>query len=157
WSIDQARFAREALAPHVYLASSYYWRWFLALEANLLELGLVSAEEIAAGRALEPGKPLPRGTLAAADVARVLKRGCFERKPAAPPRFSTGARVRARNIHPKAHTRLPRYARGHVGCIDRLEGCHVFPDATVLGRGEDPQWLYTVCFDARELWGENAE
>jgi len=34
---------------------------------------------------------------------------------------------------------------------------HVFPDATVMGRGEDPQWLYTVRFDSRELWGADAD
>ena len=25
------------------------------------------------------------------------------------------------------------------------------------GRGDDPHWLYTVRFDGRELWGENAD
>jgi nitrile hydratase subunit beta len=65
--------------------------------------------------------------------------------------------VRARNIHPKSHTRLPRYVRGHVGVVERVHGPHVFPDATVMGRGEDPQWLYTVRFDSRELWGADAD
>jgi nitrile hydratase subunit beta len=65
--------------------------------------------------------------------------------------------VRARNIHPKSHTRLPRYARGHVGIVERVYGPHVFPDATVMGQGEDPQWLYTVRFDSRELWGADAD
>ena len=35
-----------------------------------------------------------------------------------------------------------------------MRGCHVFPDAVTTGHGEDPQWLYTVVFDGRELWGE---
>ena len=33
----------------------------------------------------------------------------------------------------------------------------MFPDAVVTGKGEDPQWLYTVVFGARELWGEAAD
>jgi nitrile hydratase subunit beta len=65
--------------------------------------------------------------------------------------------VRTKNMHPKTHTRLPRYARDKVGVIEALRGCHVFPDTVAVGQGEDPQWLYTVLFDGRELWGENAE
>jgi nitrile hydratase len=65
--------------------------------------------------------------------------------------------VRAKNIHPPTHTRLPRYARGHVGIVEAIRGCHVFPDSTAVGGGENPQWLYTVVFDARELFGEAAD
>jgi nitrile hydratase len=60
-------------------------------------------------------------------------------------------------MHPATHTRLPRYVRGHVGSIERLHGAHVFPDTNALGEGENPQWLYTVRFDGRELWGEGAD
>jgi nitrile hydratase len=65
--------------------------------------------------------------------------------------------VRAKNIHPSTHTRLPRYVRGRVGTVQLVHGCHVFPDAHAHGLGEDPQWLYTVSFDARELWGPDAD
>jgi nitrile hydratase beta subunit len=157
WNIDQARYGIELLAPRVYLTSSYYKRWFLRLEQMLLQRRLVDADEIAASRGLRPGPPLKRGKFTHADVERIMKRGAFGRPEPAPARFKPGDRVRARNIHPKAHTRLPRYARGHSGTVERLHGCHVFPDAVVLGKGEDPQWLYTVCFEGRELWGDNAE
>ena len=36
-------------------------------------------------------------------------------------------------------------------------GCHVFPDSNATGAGENPQWLYTVRFDGRELWGADAD
>jgi nitrile hydratase len=65
--------------------------------------------------------------------------------------------VRARNIHPPTHTRLPRYVRGHAGTVEVVHGCHVFPDSHAHGGGEDAQWLYTVRFDARELWGPDAD
>jgi nitrile hydratase len=65
--------------------------------------------------------------------------------------------VRAKNINPMTHTRLPRYVRGHVGTVERVLGCHVFPDSNALGKGEDPKWLYTVRFDGRELWGDQAD
>jgi nitrile hydratase subunit beta len=60
-------------------------------------------------------------------------------------------------MHPATHTRLPRYVRGHVGTVERVQGCHVFPDTNAHFLGEQPQWLYTVRFDARELWGEEAD
>ena len=65
--------------------------------------------------------------------------------------------MRTKNIHPTTHTRLPRYARDKVGVVEALRGCHVFPDTVATGKGEDPQWLYTLLCDGRELWGESAE
>jgi nitrile hydratase subunit beta len=65
--------------------------------------------------------------------------------------------VRTKNIHPHTHTRLPRYARDKTGVVEYVRGFHVFPDSIAVGTGEDPHWLYTVLFDARELWGESAD
>jgi len=157
WNIDIGRFSREMLPAHVYLASSYYRKWFLGLEQMLLERGLIDADEVAAGHALRPGKPLKRGKFDVAAVDRVMTRGSFSRPAQAPARFTPGDRVRAKNIHPVSHTRLPRYVRGHVGVVERLHGSHVFPDTVVAGQGESPQWLYTVCFNSRELWGPEAD
>ena len=157
WSIDMARFSREQLPPLTYLAASYYQRWFLGMEQMLLDRGLVGADEVAGGRALRPAKPLPRGPFTASDVPRVLTRGAFGRPAAGPARFSIGDRVRARNLHPPTHTRLPRYARGHAGVVERIHGCHVLPDTVATGQGEHPQWLYTVVFESRELWGPDAD
>ena len=157
FNIDTSRYYREMLPPHVYLASSYYRKWFLGLEQMLLERGLVDADEIAAGHALRAGKPLKRGKFDVAAVDRVMTRGSFSRPAQAAARFKPGDRVRAKNIHPVSHTRLPRYVRGHVGVVERLHGSHVFPDTVVAGQGESPQWLYTVCFDSRELWGDDAD
>ena len=71
--------------------------------------------------------------------------------------YRVGDRVRAKNINPLTHTRLPRYVRGRVGTITATHGCHVFPDTNAHGLGEEPQWLYTVSFDGRELWGLDAD
>jgi nitrile hydratase len=123
----------------------------------LLERGLIDADEVAAGRALRPGKPLARGPFTLGDVERVLTRGQFGRPSPGPARFTVGDRVRARNIHPRTHTRLPRYVRGRAGVVERVHGCHVFPDSAATGRGDDPRWLYTVVFESRELWGPDAD
>jgi nitrile hydratase subunit beta len=153
WNIDIGRFSRESLPPDVYLGSSYYRKWTLGLEDLVVQFGLVGEDELAAGHALHPAAPVKR-TLTAAEASELLSRGSFERPADAPARFEVGDRVRMKNMHPTGHTRLPRYVRGHAGVIECIRGCHVFPDAVVAGRGEEPHWLYTVVFDGRELWGE---
>ncbi|HVX91968.1 MAG TPA: nitrile hydratase subunit beta [Xanthobacteraceae bacterium] len=156
WNIDESRVSREVLPPHVYLGSSYYARWTLGLEILLREHGLVDADELAAGHALRPGKPVRR-ILTATEAARVQPRGSYARAASAPARYRAGERVRARNINPATHTRLPRYVRGHVGVVETVRGCHVYPDTNAIGAGENPQWLYCVRFDGRELWGADAD
>jgi nitrile hydratase len=156
WNIDMSRASREELRPDVYLSSSYYRKWALGMEQLLLDRGFADKDELAAGHALRPGKPLPR-KLTPDLVERILTRGSFAREAPGPARFKPGDRVRMKNIHPTTHTRLPRYVRGRVGVVELLHGTHVFPDSAVLDKGDDPQWLYTVRFDARELWGDDAD
>jgi nitrile hydratase len=154
WNIDMSRFARENRPPQDYLGMSYYEIWLAGLERLLLERNFVAPDEIAAGQALHPAKPAPK-VLSCADVAAVLHRGGpTERQTTRTPRFAAGDRVRAKKIHPPTHTRLPHYVRGHMGRIERVIGCHVFPDSNSQGFGEDPQWLYTVTFDGAELWAD---
>jgi nitrile hydratase beta subunit len=156
WTIDQTRYGIERLPPDVYLNSSYYKKWAVRLENLLIEKGLIGADELKAGHSLRPGKQLKR-TLAAADVPNTLSRGSFTRPAPGPARFKPGDPVRTKNIHPETHTRLPRYARDRVGVIEAVRGCHVFPDTAAIGKGDDPQWLYTVLFNGRELWGKDCD
>jgi nitrile hydratase len=156
WTIDMSRAAQETLPAHVYLGVSYYQRWELGLERNLLSKGLVAPDELAAGHSLHPAKPVGR-TMTASDISAALTRGKYARPATAPARFRIGDRVRAKNINPPTHTRLPRYVRGHVGTIERIQGCHVFPDTVAIEAGENPQWLYTVVFAGPDLWGEGSD
>ena len=156
WHIDHARYAQERLSPQVYLTASYYERWALAMETNLLERGFVSSDELAAGHALRPGKPLPR-KLTPAVVAQGMTRSSFFRQQQGPAAFTVGDHVRTKNNHPLTHTRLPRYARGKRGIIEMVHGCHMYPDSVASDKGDDPQWLYTVVFDSAELWGQDAD
>ncbi len=157
FNIDTSRFYREALPPHVYLGSSYYKKWLLGLENLLVDKGFVGADEVQAGHALKSTKAPKRGKFTADQVERIMVRGKFGRDPQAPALFKAGDRVRAKNIHPATHTRLPRYVRGHVGVVERDHGCHVFPDSASREAGENPQWLYTVVFESPELWGADAD
>lgn len=158
WSIDESRHARESLHPVDYLSSSYYEIWSKALEKLLIRHGFVTAEEMKDGKPLAPA-PMPRRVLSAEAVPAVLARGGPTLRPKdGKPRFSVGDAVRTIIIHPSGHTRLPRYARGKTGIVTLLHGAHVFPDASATPGGPDaPDWLYTVRFEARELWGREAD
>jgi nitrile hydratase subunit beta len=157
WTLDAFRFARESLPPAQYLNLSYYGLWVVTTENMLLDYGVATATELNAGHALAPVKKAQRA-VTAADVANMVRCGSpYDRPAPAPARFKAGDKVRAKNMHPPTHTRLPRYARGHTGAIVRVVGCHVFPDSNAINGGEDPHWLYTVRFDGRELWGEDSD
>jgi nitrile hydratase beta subunit len=156
WNIDMSRFAREDLPREVYLSSSYFQVWLLGLERLLKDRDLVAPDEIETGQIRLPHKNVP--VLKVDEVAGALRRGGpSKRESTQPARFAIGDRVRMKMINPPTHTRLPHYVRGHVGVIELLHGTHVFPDSNAMGKGEDPQWLYTVRFDGRELWGEEGD
>jgi nitrile hydratase len=154
WNIDMIRSARETLPD--YGSLSYYEIWIKALEKLLVEHNLVAPDEIAAARMLHPARPV-RGFMRTEDVPVVLATGSPTQRPAsAPARFAPGDQVRTRAAAVAHHTRLPGYARGKIGRVERVHGAHVFPDAHAQGLGEQPQWLYTVRFTGRELWGNEA-
>lgn len=145
WNIDESRSARETLAD--YASLSYYRIWLRALETLLVERGLVRADEIDAGRALHPTRGVAR-VLSAAHVAGALARGSPTLRAApSPPRYAVGQRVRTYAGEVPHHTRLPGYAKGRLGRVERVHGAHVFADAHALGRGEDSRWLYTVLLE----------
>lgn len=164
WNIDMSRFAREKMPPADSLAASYYERWLWGLERLLVEHGFLTREEVDRCRGgADTGGDAPRrgelrpGALTVDRVERLLRNRRVARlDDPVPPRFRVGARVRARNTHPVGHTRLPRYVRGREGVIDRDHGVFIFPDTHALGLGPKPQHVYSVRFDARELWGPDA-
>ena len=154
WNIDMGRSARETLPDYDRL--TYYAIWLKGLEKLVVENGLAQEDEIAAGRMLHPPRPVQR-VLNALDVPAALARGApTARNPMSKARFALGERVGTVSGEIAQHTRLPRYARGKIGVIERIHGAHVFADAHARGLGEQPQWLYTVAFDGRELWGDDA-
>ncbi len=155
-TIDAGRHSIERLPPVDYLRYNYFEKWFDALIGRMLAAGQIAPEELASGRKADPS-PLRTPPLIGADGVKMLTTvHSYERKIQAQPQFAAGDAVRAKNIHPEGHTRLPRYARGRCGIVQRYHGAHVFPDTNAHGKGEAPQPLYTVAFAARELWGDTA-
>jgi nitrile hydratase subunit beta len=156
WHIDHSRYAQERLPPVTYLSVSYYQRWALAMEKNVLERGYATPDELKAGHAQTPGK-----SLQAQAHARRGSGGTHAQlvlPPAAGPRAVQARRQGAHEEHPSgdAHAAAALRARQarHRRAVPRL------PHVSGLGRvrqGDNPQWLYTVVFEARELWGDDAD
>lgn len=158
FNLDAFRYGMERLEPAHYLRAPYFERWLASGEANLIEGGFLSLDELNTRTELlrqhpettfSPGPAEPR--------QRVMEERPEPAQAPPRPRFVVGDLVVTRNVHPTGHTRLPRYARGKAGVIGRVYGPQIFPDTNAHGLGEQPQTLYNVRFDGRELWGESAE
>lgn len=155
WSIDAARHSRERMPPAAYLAASYYERWLFGLRTLLVERGLITANELASGRAERRAEGIR--PLRASDFPAYLTRmRGFRMDVDVAPGFRVGDPVRTRNVHPGGHTRLPRYARDKRGEIVRDHGVFPFPDTNAMTGDKRPQHCYSVRFGARELWGPAA-
>jgi nitrile hydratase len=160
--LDESRYDMETLDPAVYLSSSYYERWLLGVERSLVRRGVVTAVELERGReelGSDPERPLPSRR----DddlVARALQRAAHGRPSSmeveSAPRFAVGEAVVTRNVHTRRHTRLPRYARGRRGTVERVYDAFALPELAAEDV-RDPQYVYAVRFSAAELWGESAE
>ena len=163
YNLDEFRHAVERMPPAHYLSATYYEKWLEGITRLFKEKGVVTEAEIEARTAFFEARPDASATAA-------LTGPLPERVPSTTgwpqesmrhtgvrPRFAPGDRVITRHIHPRGHTRMPRYARGKRGVVHLVHGVHVFPDSHAHGLGEQPQPLYSVRFEARELWGEAAE
>ena len=156
WNLDADRHALELMAPADYLRMSYYERWAYRLATQVVQYGLVSKEEVDSGE-VAPGSTKAVPPFSLATSARWLSRGIpSSQDPKVRPSFTLRQRVRARNLNPTGHTRLPRYVRGKTGVIVRDHGVYLFPDSNAHFQGENRQHVYSVRFAATELWGNSA-
>ena len=157
WGLDTSRHARERLAPKEYATFSYYEKWISALADLLVETGVLTTADLQ-GQGAEGRHPLADRALKAENVAAALAKGApADRAYDGQPAFQPGQVVRtqrpaANRLVDGGHTRLPAYAAGARGRVLRCHGAHVLPDAHAHGLGEAPEPLYTVVFEAGELW-----
>jgi nitrile hydratase beta subunit len=155
WNLDAWRHQIELLPPADYFRMTYYERWLQVNEQLAVKHGLVTPKELETG-VPDPDSAKATPALTAAVAAQRLGRGIpSSHDPKVPPQFKVGQRVRARNMNPTGHTRLPRYARGKLGIITLDHGVYLFPDTNAHFQGEKRQHVYSVRFTARELWGVN--
>ena len=158
YNLNEFRSRRERIPPPEYLRSSYFELWLASMEQLLVEKGVLGREELEARRARPESpasSPAPHDPGLAGRMLDIVHQGVEDVREGSPPRFQSGARVRARNAHPRGHTRLPRYVRGKRGTVELVHGCFDLPDASAEGR-DVSQRLYTVRFVAQELWGPEA-
>lgn len=156
WNLDASRFQRELIAPVDFFRLSYYERIIEGLVELMVKTKLVSRAEVDSGRP-DPAVPVRTPAFTADKVTAYVAKGAPARRDVpATANFRVGQRVRARNINPVGHTRLPRYARAKLGTVVRDHGVFVFPDTNAHFLGEKPQHVYSVRFEARELWGDQA-
>lgn len=158
---DEGRHGIERMPPMDYLASSYYERGLDRNVRLLVEKGVITREELerrmavlAQGRDPAPSHEDP--DLVARMLRRFKARPSY-RQPGPPPHFAPGDHVITRCDAPSGHTRLPRYARGKHGVIHHVHGSYIFPDTNAHGEGQQSHPLYSVRFEAVELWGVSAE
>jgi nitrile hydratase subunit beta len=157
-NLDAFRHALERLERPEYFDDTYYGRWLHAAELMLVESAILApsaveararklrGEEVEEPPVPEPNKPDYQPT--AAGSLRTVED---------PPRFAVGDAVRAKDMKPQGHTRLPGYLRGHRGVVEMVQPAALLPDTHAHFLGENPQHVYTVRFDSRELWGADAE
>ena len=154
WNLDQSRHARERQHPIDYLRNTYYENWLAGLQTLLIDSGLLTEAELQSGFC---GKGFPNQeiVLTKKEVKAKLQEGKSVELPVATsPQFMIGQEVMVVNRHPIGHTRAPRYTRGRRGTVIHQHGGHIFPDDHAMGN-QTGQHLYTVCFDAVELWGQD--
>ncbi|GAA4546226.1 nitrile hydratase subunit beta [Pseudonocardia xishanensis] len=157
-NLDAFRHALERLDESAYLDDGYYGRWLNAAELMLLDSAILApgavdarARILAGEDAEEPAVPEPDKPDYAATAPGSLR--TVEVAPA----FAVGDTVRAKEMSPAGHTKLPAYVRGHTGVVELIQPAHLFPDTHAHFLGENPQHVYSVRFDSRELWGPDAE
>jgi nitrile hydratase len=149
WTVHELRYAIERIPPLEYLGSPYFLLWLDGIERLLVEKGYATKEELASGRASSPSPQARR-------PGGAPPRHPVPPPPPHPPRFKVGDRLRARNLNPRTHTRLPRYVRGRLGTVAACPGAFEFADSLAQGKSGDLQHVYTVRFEGAELWGPDA-
>ena len=151
------RAAIERMPPEKYLEYSYYAKWLYRAETSLIASGLVTSEELADpdGPVAMPNIPNFEPRNPAETISRLGSDSSRELEAEVPPLFSVGDEVVVKNEHPRGHTRVPRYVRGHHGVIHRHHGVNEFQD-DVGDKDVGQQHLYTVRFISSELWGSRA-
>jgi nitrile hydratase beta subunit len=146
----------ENIPAAEYLRMSYYEKWLTSLIERLVASDLIARAEVENGRPDKASTPTALAVSPADALAALFRIPGVRRNQPIAARFQAGQTVRALNINPVTHTRLPRYVRGKIGTIERDHGVFAFMETTAYSLGDKPQHVYAVRFSARELWGKQA-
>jgi nitrile hydratase len=152
----------ETMGALAYLTTPYYERFLHSTIDRIVAHGLLTQEEIderTAAFVADAGTAMPTSfDRAAAEAARAsLYVAPYPRPASGEPVLQAGQAVRARNLNWDGHNRLPRYVRGRLGIVERVNGWYVIEDDHAERLGRNPQPVYTVRFDGTEIWGPDSE
>ncbi|CAM2187605.1 Nitrile hydratase subunit beta [Paraburkholderia sacchari] len=155
---DEHRYASERIPPLHWLGSPYYLRWLAGSARLLIEKGYATVDEVTSGQqdSSFQGRAAPNFVEAYEVRSIATTNHPVTGDAAGAPRFKVGDKVRAKNMHPKTHTRLPRYVRGRAGTITAHPGAFLYADARAQGADNVAQHTYSVRFEGAELWGPDA-
>ena len=158
WNIDMSRFARENRKPNEYLDMTYYQIWLAGLETLMKERGLVAEDEIEAGpltASAEAGRARPQAGGRRKDPASRRPDRARHQHQARVRGRTTRARQEHQSADPYAAAALCARPCRHHRARARLP--RVSRTAMRSARAKTRKWLYTVRFDGRELWGDQAD
>ena len=157
------RYMIEKMAPAAYLNASYYEKWMHARTQGMLEQGSFTQKELDEKIEFFKNNPemMPPVATDSNRVEKALK-AMYKQQPADPsqpdpPQFKVGDAIRAKNMHPVGHTRLPRYCRGKRGVVTHYYEYWWVDDTPPAGEEHAIEPLYRIKFEGEELWGEEAE
>jgi nitrile hydratase len=144
--------------PETEYLSGYYRRWLASAEILLLDSGILAPGAVEARARRLQGDDVPEPPVPEPHKPTMPSGGAGNlRSVDEPARYAVGDVVTTRAGVTARHTRLPGYARGKSGTVVALRPAQVFPDTAAAFTGENPQHVYEVRFDSRELWGPDAE
>lgn len=164
WTWTELRTLAEGMNPVDYIKLRYYEKWLGGITAFLIEKGYFTKEEMEARtiRYLEdPHACLPSKGAAPGVTDKIVKYLWDGDSPLrdarAKPKFAEGELVKVRDFIPSAHSKLPGYLRGKTGIVETVyEGTWAFPPQATGPEGisGDPQPIYLVRFEPRDLWSK---
>lgn len=155
WNLDQSRHARERMRKEHYLNSSYYEHWLHGLELLLVEKGLVTEQELQSGSADSPSN---LSAIKPEKLSEILVYGGpTAMKTDVLPKYIIGRKVGVKYFETSEHTRAPHYIRGKTGTIAAHHGAHIFPDEHSRSGTKLPAHLYSIRFEAVDIWGRHKE
>ena len=152
-TIDWFRNLVELLEPKTYLNEPYFQKWLMVLLTSMVRSGMITKAEALGHGAESHAPPPPAQSVEELLAADQTHNTAYARPMDTAPAYETGQSVHTKRDMAACHTRLPQYARGRRGTVIAHHGAHVFPDANARGQ-EVAQHLYTVAFEATELWGD---
>ncbi len=146
YNADEYRHSVERMQPVHYLQAGYYERVLTGVATLLVEKGLLDEADLER----RAGGAFPLASPARPNVED-------GRSEPVAPRFAVGDRVYVARVVRPGHTRVPRYVRGRSGVVVHVAPPFAYPDASAHGLTSRREATYHVEFDARVLWGEDAE